>query len=180
VHAGLYNGENYNRTEVNSRKAFEVRGTLRPLPAGAPALRGIRVHAFYDADSYVKDGPRRRGLVSATYEHPRLNAGFDYLNTTDRMSVTVTEVNAHGYSLWATPRTKQGWEALLRYDHMTPDSSVESRTRTRAIAGIAFWFPHQGTVTSALLVDYDGQTFHNYATPQPKQERIAIHALVNF
>ena len=180
VHAGLYNGENYNRTEVNSRKAFEVRGTLRPLPAGAPALRGIRVHAFYDADSYVKDGPRRRGLVSATYEHPRLNAGFDYLNTTDRTSVTVTEVNAHGYSLWATPRTKQGWEALLRYDHMTPDASVESRTRTRAIAGLAFWFPHQGTVTSALLVDYDGQTFHNYATPQPKQERIAIHALVNF
>ena len=89
-------------------------------------------------------------------------------------------MNAHGYSLWATPRTKQGWEALLRYDHMTPDSSIESRTRTRAIAGIAFWFPHQGTVTSALMVDYDGQTFHNYATPQPKQERIAIHALVNF
>ena len=32
VHAGFYNGENYNRAEANDEKAFMIRGTLRPLP----------------------------------------------------------------------------------------------------------------------------------------------------
>jgi hypothetical protein len=180
LHAGVYNGENYNRLEVNGRKAFEIRGSLRPLPNGAPVLRGLRVHGFYDADSYVEDGPRRRGVFSATFEQAYVNAGFDYLATTDRTSVTKPEVDGRGYSMWATPRTRRGWEALLRYDHMAPDTSVEDQTRTRTIVGVAYWFPHQGNVSSALMLDYDGQTFHNYATPQPKQQRIAVHALVNF
>ena len=63
---------------------------------------------------------------------------------------------------------------------MTPDTTVDSQTRTRGIVGVAYWFPHQGNVSSALLLDYDAQTFHNYTTPQPKQQRIAVHALVNF
>jgi len=180
VHVGVYNGENYNHLDANGHEAFEVRGSARPFANGAALLRGIRVHGFYDADSYVKDGPRNRGLFSTTFEHVFLNAGFEYLDTSDRPSVTKVEIDGHGYSLWATPRAKNGWEALLRYDHMTPDTAVDSQTRTRGIVGVAYWFPHQGNVSSALLLDYDSQTFHNYTTPQPKQQRIAVHALVNF
>jgi hypothetical protein len=46
--------------------------------------------------------------------------------------------------------------------------------------GVSYWFPHQGSVSSALMIDYDGQTFNNYATAQPAQKKIAIHGLVNF
>jgi hypothetical protein len=180
VHVGVYNGENYNRPEVNGQKAFEVRGSARPFANGAALLRGVRVHGFYNGDSYVPDGPRHRGLFSTTFEHIYVNAGFEYLDTTDRTSVTKAEMDGHGYSLWATPKAKNGWEALLRYDHMTPDTAVDSQTRTRNIFGVAYWFPHQGNVSSALLLDYDAQTFHNYTTPQLKQQRIAVHALVNF
>jgi len=180
VHAGVYNGENYNRPETNGQKAFEVRGSVRPFAHGASLLRGIRVHGFYNADSYVPDGPRHRGVFSTTFEHVYLNAGFEYLDTTDRPSVTRSEVDGHGYSLWATPKAKNGWEALLRYDHMTPDTAADSQTRTRNIVGVAYGFPHQGSVSSALLLDYDAQTFHNYPTLQPRQQRIAVHALVNF
>jgi hypothetical protein len=180
LHAGIYNGENYNRLEVNGRKAFEVRGSVRPFAKGAPVARGLRVHAFYDADSYVKNGERNRGDFGATFEHKVLNAGVEYLATKDQTSITKPEVKGHGYSVWATPRAANGWEGLLRYDHMAPDTSVDGQTRTRTIAGVAYWFPHQGTVSTAVLLDYDGQTFHNYATPQPRQQRIAIHALVNF
>jgi hypothetical protein len=180
VHVGVYNGENYNHPEVNGQKAFEVRGSARPFANGASVLRGVRVHGFYNADSYVPDGPRHRGVFSTTFEHVVLNAGFEYLDTTDRPTVTRTETDGHGYSLWATPKAKNGWEALLRYDHMTPDTAVDSQTRTRNIFGVAYWFPHQGNVSSALLLDYDAQTFHNYTTPLPKQQRIAVHALVNF
>jgi hypothetical protein len=180
LHVGVYNGENYNKPEVNSQKAIEVRGSVRPLAHAAPVLRGLRLHAFFDADHYVKDGPRRRADVGATFEHTRINAGIEYLDTKDQALASVPEVSGHGFSMWATPRAKNGWEALLRYDHMTPDTATSRQTRTRAIVGAAYWFPHQGSVSSALLLDYDGQTFHNYAVPLPKQQRIAVHALVNF
>src|SRR5262249_38194873 len=36
VHVGVYNGENYQRVEVNDQKGFEFRGTLRPLAQGPP------------------------------------------------------------------------------------------------------------------------------------------------
>jgi hypothetical protein len=180
VHVGIYNGENYNHSEVNGRKALQARGSVRPFAAGTPVLRGIRVHAFYDADSYVRDGDRRRADVSATFEHPHLNAGIEYLDTRDQASVLQRRVDGRGYSAWATPKAANGWEALLRYDRMTPDTSADEQTRTRVILGVAYWFPHQGSVSSALLLDYDGQTFHNFTTDVPKQQRIAVHALVNF
>ena len=83
VHTGFYNGDNYNQPEANDQKAWMTRGTVRPLPASA-ALRGLRVTGFYNLDAYVKDGDKRRGIVAATYEHPYVNAGFNYLSTTDQ------------------------------------------------------------------------------------------------
>jgi hypothetical protein len=180
LHIGVYNGENYNRTEANGQKALQMRGSVRPFPKGALLLRGLRVHGFYDADSYVKNGERHRGDVGATFEHARLNAGIEYLDTKDQTSATKPEVNGRGFSMWATPRARNGWEGLLRYDHMTPDTSAGHQTRTRTIVGVAYWFPHQGNVSSALMLDYDGQTFHEFTTALPKQERIAVHGLVSF
>ncbi|HUR34802.1 MAG TPA: hypothetical protein VM032_13465, partial [Vicinamibacterales bacterium] len=180
LHVGVYNGENYNRSEVNGQKALQVRGSVRPLATGAALMRGLRVHGFYDADNYVKNGARRRADVGATFEHARLNAGLEYLETNDQPSAARPGTRGHGYSMWATPRAKTGWEALLRYDRMTPDRSFASQSRSRTIVGVAYWFPHQGTVSAALLLDYDGQTFHNFPTTVPKQQRIAVHALVNF
>jgi hypothetical protein len=69
---------------------------------------------------------------------------------------------------------------LLRYDHLTPDANRSNQTRNRTIVGAAYWFPHQGNVSSALLVDYDGQTFQNAVPAQAKQQRVAVHGLVNF
>jgi hypothetical protein len=40
--------------------------------------------------------------------------------------------------------------------------------------------PHQGTVSSAFLLDYEQVKNKNFATPIPRQQRIALHALVNF
>jgi hypothetical protein len=35
-------------------------------------------------------------------------------------------------------------------------------------------------VQAALLLDYDGQTFHNVTPAQPRQTKVALHALINF
>jgi hypothetical protein len=181
VHAGVYNGENYNKPEVNNEKGWMFRGTVRPLAhTSSAALRGLRLTGFINRDMYVKSADRRRALVALTYEHPYVNASFEYLSATDQTSATKTAVDARGWSVWVTPKTTKGWEGLLRYDHLEPNTSLANQTRTRTIGGVAYWFPHQGTVSTALLFDVDNATFDNFTTAQPTQRRIAVHALVNF
>ncbi|HEX9365270.1 MAG TPA: hypothetical protein VF921_01515 [Vicinamibacterales bacterium] len=180
LHAGVYNGENYNKAEVNDQKGWMLRGTVRPLAHGALALRGLRVTGFVDHDMYVKNADRRRGIVSVSFEHQYLNAAFDYLATTDQTSATKTALKGRGWSAWVTPRTTKGWEGLLRFDHLEPNKDVSNQTRTRTIAGVSYWFPHQGTVSTALLFDVDNAKFNNFTPAPPTQRKIAVHALVNF
>ena len=182
IHVGVYNGENYQKVEVNDQKAFEFRGTVRPFATSLPVLRGLRGHFVYYNDHYVDHGERKRVMGNVTYEHQYLNAGFDYLHGDDQALATASSVTSRGYSIWATPRlpfeTGASWEALLRYDHWTPNTALDSQKQKRIIAGVAYWFPHQGNVSTALLFDYDGQRFDNLTTAPTKG--VAIHGLLSF
>lgn len=184
VHVGIYNGEGYSRLEANDTKAFQIRGTLRPLPTHT-IWRGLRVHGFWDNDSYVKHADKKRTMAMVTFEHPQLNAGFDYLAAADQTSVTMRKRDARGFSFWATPRQRatDGWEGLLRVDRIEPDTLADAH-RLRTIVGGAYWFPHQGTVSAALLLDYEQVklTTRTPATvaPAPTQKRLAVHGLIIF
>jgi hypothetical protein len=180
VHVGVYNGENYNRVEPNDQKALQIRGTVRPFARGMAALRGIRATLFYDGDNYVRSASRNRFIAALNFEHAYLNAGLEYLSTSDQTSVTRPEIDGKGYSIWATPKSPTGFEALLRFDRLTPNDSLANQTRNRTIVGVAYWFPHQGTVSTAMLLDYDRQTFDNFTPALPRQSRVAIHGLINF
>jgi hypothetical protein len=182
VHSGFYNGETYTKPEVNDQKAFMIRATLRPLPK-SEALRGLRISGFYDHDAYVKNADRTRGIFGLTYEHRYVNASWEYLIARDQnASAAKTAVDANGYSFWITPRTPKGWEGLLRYDHLAVNTNVAGAgIRTRWIGGVAYWFPHQGSVSTSLLLDVDQANFDEYAAAQPPTNtKYAIHALVNF
>jgi hypothetical protein len=178
VHAGIYNGETFTRPEANDQKGFMARGTLRPLPSSA-VLRGLRLTGFYDHDAYVKNAERTRGIVAVTFEHKYLNASFDYLAATDQTSAAKTAVDSHGFSFWATPRAPNGVEGLFRYDRLEPNEDI-SGTKERWLGGVAYWFPHQGNVSTSLLLDYEQVNFSDFAPSQPTQRRYAVHALVNF
>ena len=198
IHVGVYNGENYQKVEVNDQKAFEFRGTVRPFAASLPVLRGLRAHLVYYTDHYAGHDGRRRVMGNVTFEHRYLNAGFDYLDAKDQALATAADVSSHGYSIWATPRIPlnggASWEALLRHDHWTPNSSTstfaptstapnatttfDSQKQNRFIVGAAYWFPHQGNVSTAVLIDYDGQRFDNITTAPVKS--VAVHGLINF
>lgn len=184
IHAGLYNGDGYAKPEQNDRHAFDIRGTARPFAQGAPVLRGLRVTGFYVADDYVKGAERTRAVGQVTFEHKYFNGGFDAIDAHDQMSITRANVEAKGWSFWATPRAPRddgsSLELLLRYDHLVPNETAVNQTRQRTIAGVAYWFKTAGSIQSALLVDYDGQTFSNFVPSQPAQKKIALHALVNF
>ena len=199
VHVGVYNGENYTKAEVNDQKAIMIRATVRPFAQMAPVLRGLRATIFYDGDHYIMNAERTRTIGQLTYEHHYANAGFEYLSAKDQPSVLLETVDkaGHGYSVWLTPRLAMengsSWEALLRYDHQTPDdrsifapaapapaarTTFNAQKQNRVIAGVAYWFPHQGGVASALLLDYDGQRFDNLTAAPVKS--VAVHALINF
>ena len=183
IHGGVYNGENYNRPEANDQKAWMVRATVRPLP-GARTLQGLRVTGFYDHDAYVRDADRRRGIVAATFEHPYVNAGANYLATTDQTRVVNPKLDGRGFSVWATPKMPAGfgWEGLLRFDRLTQDQpgASDRARRDRSILGIAYWFPRQGAVSAALLLDHEWVRNHRYAPERPDERRLALHGLIAF
>jgi hypothetical protein len=179
IQTGFFNGENYNKAEVNNQKAFMFRGTVRPLHLH-PVLRGLRLTGYIDKDAYVKNAQRRRALFTASFEHPNLNAAFEYLQTKDQTSVTKSALNGRGWSVFATPKTARGWEGLVRFDHLIPSRDMTNQVRQRTIAGVAYWFPHQGNVSTALMFDVDNAKFDNFSPAQPTQRKLAVHALVNF
>ena len=53
-----------------------------------------------------------------------------------------------------------------------------AQKQNRTIFGVSYWFPHEGNVSTAILVDYDGQAFDNITAAPTKG--IAIHGLLNF
>jgi hypothetical protein len=183
VHGGVYNGENYNRAEVNDQKGFMVRGTLRPLPRSG-MIRGLRLTGFYDHDAYVKSAERRRAIAAVTFEHPHLNAGANYLSATDQLRSSVPALDSRGFSVWATPKTAKGygWEALLRYDHLRQEqlTSTSDGERNRTIAGVAYWFPHRGSVSAAVLFDFENVDNRRYVPVRASERRWTVHTLINF
>jgi hypothetical protein len=179
VHAGVFNGETFTRLEANDQKSVQVRGTLRPAP-GHPALHGLRLTGFWNHDAYVKNAERERAIVGVTFEHAHLNAGFDYLATTDQKTTRDAVLKGRGWSLFVTPRTARGWEGLFRLDHLVPDTGASSQSRLRTIAGLAYWFTQKGSVSSALMFDVDQVKFDGFLPARPTERKLAVHALVSF
>ena len=101
-----------------------VRGTLRPLPQ-SPSSAGLRVTGFYDADAYVKNGDRRRGIVAVTFEHPHLNAAFEYLQTTDQTRAKPAKVKSKGGRSGQRRRRRTTWAGKDCFASIT-----SSQTRT--------------------------------------------------
>jgi hypothetical protein len=198
IHTGYYDGENYQRPEVNDQKAFMIRATVRPFATGDPVLRGLRITGFYDTDHYVKNDARTRTVGQLTFEHQYVVIGFeDLFSAKDQITATNRDIKGNGYSIWATPKypmeNGSSWEILARYDHQTQDDSedvvaggnaavpgtvLNDQKMNRTIFGVAYWFPHTGGPTSALLIDYDGQGFNDITTVP--NHTISVHALVNF
>jgi hypothetical protein len=197
VHVGFYNGEGYAKPEVNNKKAFMARVAFRPLPSHS-LLKTWRLQGFWIRDSYMEDAPRNRSMFNTTFEHPYVNAGFDYIATADKASSAQTNgvdlyptLDGKGWSVWATP--KKGFadgssiEGLIRYDHMKPGGTAGATAVTspdglneRVIAGVAYWFPKQGNVAAALMLDVDTATYSNWSPEKPTQRRIFVHSVISF
>jgi len=197
VHLGFYNGEGYAKPEVNNKKAFEARVGFKPLPRHT-IMKGWTLRAFYTNDNYMENAPRNRTVLDTTFEHAYLNVGFDYLIATDKTSSVLTNgvdlyptLDGKGWTFWATPKkvfpNGSSIEALLRYDHLKPGGTASATAITspdglneRFIGGLAYWFPKQGNVSAALLLDVESVTFSNWTPAKPTQQKIFLHTLISF
>ncbi|HVQ29235.1 MAG TPA: hypothetical protein VMV21_06650, partial [Vicinamibacteria bacterium] len=177
VHVGYYNGDTYTKAETNDQKAFQVRGSLRPLP-GRAALKGLRVTAFYDHDSPVRSASRDRFVASLTYEHERINLGFDYLDAKDQAGAAGPEVHGQGWSIWATPRTRFGLEGLFRHDSLKPDTRVGAR-KSRTIVGAAYWLRAKLPLASAILADFETVSY-DAELARPTEKRFELKTYFAF
>ena len=197
VHVGFYNGEGYSKPEVNNKKAFMARVGFKPLPRHK-ILKTWRLQAFWTKDNYMENAPRERTVFNTTFEHPYVNMGFDYIATSDKVSSAPTNgvdlyptLDGKGWSFWATPKKAfpngSSIEGLIRYDHMKPGGTASTTAISSAdglnerwIGGVAYWFPKQGSVSSALLFDVENVTFSNWTPTKPTQQRVFVHSLISF
>jgi hypothetical protein len=180
IHGGFYNGENYNKAEVNNQKAFQFRGTLRPMPLGG-IWKGLRLTGFIIDDHYANSDKRMRLIGQATFESAPINVGLDWLRTKDRLNKASPEVDATGWSAWATPKLGNGWEILLRHDDLKPNKNIAGQKQKRNIAGVAYWFQHLPPgVSSAILVDYDSLQRTGLTPAVPRTTNYEIKTLINF
>jgi hypothetical protein len=178
IHLGYYNGDTYSRAETNDQKAFQIRGTLRPIPKHT-LLKGWRLTAFYDHDSPVENGDRDRFIANTTFEHEYVNLGFDYIHAKDRATVTKPRVEAEGWDIWVTPRTKFGLEGIFHYDDLKPVKSVDVHKK-RTLAGVSYWFKVlKAPTAAAVLVDYE-EVKYDTLLNKPTEKRFEIKTLFNF
>jgi len=197
VHLGFYNGEGYGKPEVNNKKAFMARVGFRPLPRNK-ILKGWRLQGFWTHDNYMENAPRDRKVFNTIFEHPYLNFGFDYISTTDLTTAVLTAgqpmptLDGTGWSFWATPKkvfaNGSSVEGLIRYDHNKPGGTASATTgitspdglNERWIGGVAYWFPKQGSVSAALLLDVQTETYSNWTPVKTDTKRIYLHSLISF
>ena len=180
IHFGYYNGDTYSRAELNDQKAFQVRGSLRPLPK-ANNLKGLRLAIFYDKDAPVEGGNRERLIFTPTFEHKYVNAGFEYLDAHDKASGLAgakPEVEAKGWSMFITPRTTMGVEALFRYDDLKPNDTVDAHKK-RTLFGVSYWFPLKSPLAVAIMGDYE-EVKYDAALAKPTEKRWELKTLFNF
>ena len=137
-------------------------------------------------------------MGNLTFEHQFVNGEFDYLKAKDKTQATAAEVDSQGWAFWVTPKKPlangASLEALIRYDHFIPNTAsivapastsplpgsilLSDQQQNRWIYGAAYWFPHQGGVTTAIMLDYDGQVFNNITTAPV--HAVTLHGLINF
>jgi hypothetical protein len=177
IHFGYYNGDTYSKPDANDQKSFQARVSFRPAPM-VGVLKGLRVTAFYNDDSYVQSDPKHRFVATLTFEHKYVNAGVETVSARDQATGASPEVTASGYSVWATPRFGKGWEGLLRYDRVRPNNDT-SDIRERKIAGGAYWFKTQLPMTTAMLLDFERDTY-SVGLAKPDEERYGLHMLFNY
>ena len=201
VHVGVYNGENYQQGRGQRPEGVRV-----PRHGAAVRRRACRCCAAFARISSTtttttsSSDERKRVMGNVTFEHQYLNAGFDYL---ERQGPDAGDRHrrrrASGYSIWATPRTPlangASWEgaAALRPLHAQHGDdaragidvagarhhALSDQQQNRTIVGVAYWFPHQGNVSTAHPARLRRPDVRQHHHAQPIRS-IAVHGLVNF
>ena len=152
VHVGVYNGEGYSQARGERSEgvpdprhppAVRRRASRCCAACGSPASTTRQLRQERRADA--------RRSFEVTFEHKYLNAGFDYLDA-HRPDSTPQPPRSKAQRLVvlgdaeADERASEGAAPLRPPARRTTASTTAARHRT--IVGVAYWFPHQGNVST--------------------------------
>ena len=59
-----------------------------------PVIKGLRLTGFYDSDHYFSDAKQERIIGNLTFEHPYVNAGFEWDDFKDQLTPSSLECTA--------------------------------------------------------------------------------------
>ena len=171
---------------------------FRPLPRHR-ILKGWRLQGFWTRDNYMENAPRNRSIFNTTFEHPYVNAGFDYIATTDKVSSAPTNgvdlyptLDGKGWSFWVTPKKAfpngssiEGLHPVRPHEagrHGQRDGDrVAGRPERADDRRRGLLVPEAGRRGSGLDARRrDTATFSNWSPAKPTQQRIFVHSLISF
>ena len=163
------------RPEANDQKAIQIRGTVRPMRRRPNAARPAR-----HGSSTTPTAPWPTAPGTGSWgPHLRTEYVHAGASSSPRRIALPHAGGDGGRGLLGVghPQAPFGLEGLFgrtRWSRTRPWTPTKDRT----IAGLSYWFPRQGPVSAALLLDYERWTARLPAKPQ--QKRVALHALFNF
>ncbi len=101
------------------------------------------------------------------------------MDAKDQVTSVAPELDRDGFSVWATPRTLFGLEALLRYDELVTNKNASPKPKKkRSVFGIAYWPPLLGGKTISFLADYSrGEVQQHGARSREDEDLRGPHAL---
>ncbi len=181
IHGGVYNGNGYSNLQ-DSDSQMSLPGPRNDSPASQGADHQGAAPVGLLRRRPLRDRTRRRSAISAP-SRSRIRTSTSASSTTSsriRPRPPRTVVEAHAYSVWATPRTCFGLEALLRWDRITPDTT-KTANRQRLIAGPAYWFPvTKSGVAAAVMLRWEQLRYMGAPNSKPTEESIGLFTLFNF
>ena len=193
IHVGVYNGENYQRVEVNDQKALEFRGTrpaVRAGPAGAarasraprllqrPLRRRRRAQAA-DGQRHLRAPVRERRVRLPERQRPdvgdRRRRREPWLFDLGDAAAAARQRRVVGSAAAVRPLDAEHARPRSR-PRQSPEPGVpfNDQKQNRTIVGVSYWFPHQGNVSTAHPLDYDGQSSTTSPLRRPRASRSMV------
>jgi hypothetical protein len=141
VHAGVYNGENYNGGTGDQRKDFMARASLRLAESDfAGRVGGLRLTGYAQTGKPTGGGDRQRFIGMLSYRSKLFTLAGEFAATKDsNTAVSVAEVKGKVISAFGVLNIPSSRFALIgRVDVVDHDNDANNDKLTRFIAGVSY------------------------------------------
>lgn len=170
--AGVYNGENYNKTTGDQRKDLQVRASYRLVGTNdGSRVGGLRLSGYAQMGKPTTGGQRNRFLGMVSYRSNDITLAAEYVAATDSTTGPAAVAQKKGtvvsvYGVFHIPSTRYSLLGRMDLVDANTNTSGDGAKTTRLILGAAY----QLSPNLRLLADLDLLKYESGYTPTAAQE----------